>query len=402
MLNTQDNALADIHFSLKWEKDDVFHEDAYLAHGVNFWQDYFPDCVKPTVYNKSEGYKTECRLLTGKPVPAYDEKLVKKIKISQLDMSRIKGPSDKPGVGRFYPKGIIGDIGGIYKQNITPFRFIGRNGVTAEVDFNHPMAGVDTDLEICVKNVRKNDRKFGGSSVDWVDQLITGPGMQARRDGLKTDFLSGDAFKRDDPQADGVFYSKDRLVSHIDETARNVLKAVYGKRLKNEAKVLDLMASWQSHLPDDLNLRHVDGLGMNKQELVANPRLSDYVIHDLNQNPVLPYPADHFDAVICSLSVEYLVRPFEVFEDVARVLKPGGLFVVTFSNRWFPPKAIEIWKHIHEFERMALVTDYFLETNRFKKIHTLSQRGYPRPYTDKYFPGLKDADPIYAVWGTCR
>jgi SAM-dependent methyltransferase len=85
---------------------------------------------------------------------------------------------------------------------------------------------------------------------------------------------------------------------------------------------------------------------------------------------------------------------------VARVLKPGGVFVVAFSNRWFPPKAIDVWKHIHEFERMALVTEYFLHDGCFGNIHTVSRRGYPRPYTDKYFPEMKMADPIYVVHGT--
>lgn len=45
----------------------------------------------------------------------------------------------------------------------------------------------------------------------------------------------------------------------------------------------------------------------------------------------------------CSSSVEYLIHPIEVFSEVARVLKPGAPFVVTFSERWFPTKAIELW-----------------------------------------------------------
>ena len=400
MQHTQNDTLADICFSLKWKKNGLFHEDAYMANEANFWQDYFPESIKSMIFDKSEGYETKSKLLPGDTIPEYEENLVKNIKISQLDLSRIKGVSDQPGKGRFYPKGIISDIGGIYRQNIMPFRFVDRNGVTAKVDFNHPMAGIDADMDIEIKKIEQNDRKLGGNSVDWMDQLLTGPGMQARYGEAKTDFFTGNWFKRDDPETDNLFYTNERMVSHIDEMAQNVLKEVYGKLLKNGTAVLDLMASWQSHLPDSLKLTHLDGLGMNEQELSANSRLTNYTVHDLNRNTVLPYSADRFDAVICSLSVEYLIRPFEVFEDVARVLKPGGLFVVTFSNRWFPPKAIEIWKHIHEFERMALVSDYFTESGRFMNINTLSKRGYPRPYTDKYFPGLKDADPIYAVWGT--
>jgi hypothetical protein len=90
-----------------------------------------------------------------------------------------------------------------------------------------------------------------------------------------------------------------------------------------------------------------------------------------------------------------------VFADVARVLKPGGLFVVSFSNRWFPPKAISIWKELHEFERMGLVTEYFLQSKRFSNIHTWTMRGKPRPYDDKYFAlNMMLSDPVYMVWAT--
>jgi SAM-dependent methyltransferase len=84
---------------------------------------------------------------------------------------------------------------------------------------------------------------------------------------------------------------------------------------------------------------------------------------------------------------------------MARVLKPGGTAVMTFSNRWFPPKAIRIWKELHEFERMGLVLEYFIRSGRFKGLETLSMRGIPRPWDDRYFPQLRFSDPIYAVWG---
>ena len=92
--------------------------------------------------------------------------------------------------------------------------------------------------------------------------------------------------------------------------------------------------------------------------LEANPRLTAGVLHDLNSNPSLTFDDGQFDAVLCTVSLEYLGQPLDVFADVARVLKPGGLFVVSFSNRWFPPKAIRIWKELHELERLGLVTEY--------------------------------------------
>jgi SAM-dependent methyltransferase len=164
-------------------------------------------------------------------------------------------------------------------------------------------------------------------------------------------------------------------------------------------QVLDLMSSWQSHLPENLNLKRVVGLGLNENELRKNTRLSETVVQDLNLNSKLPFASNSFDTVICSVSVEYLVDPLAVFAEVGRILRPDGYFILTFSNRWFPTKAIKIWKELHEFERMGLVLEYFIRSGSFVNLQTYSIRGLPRPHDDKYFPDLWYSDPIYAVWG---
>ena len=63
---------------------------------------------------------------------------------------------------------------------------------------------------------------------------------------------------------------------------------------------------------------------MNAAELAANPALAEHVVHDLNVDPALPFADASFDDVTCCVSVDYLVRPVEVFGEVARVLRPGG------------------------------------------------------------------------------
>jgi SAM-dependent methyltransferase len=159
------------------------------------------------------------------------------------------------------------------------------------------------------------------------------------------------------------------------------------------------MSSWTSHLPEDLRLEKLSGLGLNAQELAANVDLNDWVVYDLNENSILPYETTAYDAAICSLSVEYLIDPVTVFKEIGRVLRPGGLFIVTFSNRWFPEKVINIWKDLHEFERMGLVVEYFQKSRMFEDLETYSIRGLPRPRDDKYYYEIMDSDPIYAVWG---
>jgi SAM-dependent methyltransferase len=139
---------------------------------------------------------------------------------------------------------------------------------------------------------------------------------------------------------------------------------------------------------------------MNQEELDANPMLTRGLIHDLNLQPRLPFGEAEFDAVVCTVSVEYLTKPFEVFAEVRRVLRPGGRFVLTFSNRWFPPKVVRVWAAAHEFERPGLVLEYFLRSGGYTGLETFSIRGLPRPDDDKYADRLAHSDPVYAVWGS--
>ena len=83
---------------------------------------------------------------------------------------------------------------------------------------------------------------------------------------------------------------------------------------------------------------------MDATELAANDAAAEWMVHDLNLDPTLPFADASFDAVTCCVSVDYLTRPLEVFAEVAHVLRPGGSFVSTFSNRCFPTKAIRGWR----------------------------------------------------------
>ncbi|MEE4273679.1 MAG: methyltransferase domain-containing protein, partial [Thermoanaerobaculales bacterium] len=142
------------------------------------------------------------------------------------------------------------------------------------------------------------------------------------------------AFQRADETDDSSYYAVDRMVPHLDAEARRVVTEIIdGLVVEQRPAVLDLMASWDSHLPEDMKPSHVVGLGLNANELEANPVLDERVIHDLNRDPVLPFPDASFDVVLNVVSVDYLTRPFDVVAEVARVLRPGGLFLVLFSNR---------------------------------------------------------------------
>jgi hypothetical protein len=158
------------------------------------------------------------------------------------------------------------------------------------------------------------------------------------------------------------------------------------------------MAGWDSHIPGDLRTSKVVGLGLNENELRNNNVLSEAVIHDLNKDPRLPFPDNRFDVVINTVSVDYMTKPPEVFKEVGRVLKPGGLFLVIFSNRMFSEKAVKVWREAGEEERVLLVEDFFKDSGAFEKPMVFLSKGKPRPKDDKYAHLGIPSDPIYAVY----
>ncbi len=132
-------------------------------------------------------------------------------------------------------------------------------------------------------------------------------------------------FDRSDDSPDDRFYGPERLVTHIDDVAIAAVGALY-RELGLTGDVLDLMSSWISHFLD--RPRRLTVLGMNGRELAANPMADERIVADLNTQPVLGFEDQSFDAAVCCVSVDYLVRPLELFDEAARVLRPGGHLIM--------------------------------------------------------------------------
>lgn len=181
--------------------------------------------------------------------------------------------------------------------------------------------------------------------------------------------LPPQAFTKQDTGPDLDFYAPPRLVHHIDEGAVAALTGYYRTLVKPGADLLDLMSSWVSHLPEDMALGSVVGHGMNAEELSANPRLTGWFVQDLNANPALPLPDRGFDAALCCVGVQYLQHPVEVFAEVARVLRPGGAYAVSYSNRCFPTKAVAIWRALDMGGQAELIRLYLTRAG-FETVDT--------------------------------
>jgi SAM-dependent methyltransferase len=198
--------------------------------------------------------------------------------------------------------------------------------------------------------------------------------------------LRPEFFRRLDDSDDELFYLTPRLVVHIDDAAIRTVGEIYLSRLPRGGAILDLMSSWRSHLPPELTPARVVGLGLNRSEMEGNPALTEIVTHNLNRAPQLPFEDASFDGAVLTVSVQYLIHPLEVVAEVGRVLKSGAPFIVTFSNRMFPTKAVAIWANASEQQRVDLVGYYFTHSAAFERIELIDRSS-------------GETDPLWAVLG---
>ena len=200
------------------------------------------------------------------------------------------------------------------------------------------------------------------------------------------------AFRRQDETPDADFYQAPRFVTHIDDGAIAAVTQLYREYFPSpDSALLDLMSSWVSHLPSEVLYHRVTGLGMNEAELKANPRLTAYVVQDLNQNPVLPFAANEFGGAAICVSIDYLTQPVAVLQELARVLQPEASLVVSFSNRCFPSKAVAAWHALDDRGHLALVQQFLLAAGGWHGIELLDRS-----------PAPGRSDPLFAVVGRVR
>jgi len=181
--------------------------------------------------------------------------------------------------------------------------------------------------------------------------------------------LPAQAFEKQDGGDDLAFYAPARLVAHLDEQAIAALTDRYRSLLPDNGRILDLMSSWVSHLPDERRYAEVVGHGMNAEELAANPRLDRWFVQALNRATALPLASAAFGGALCCVGVQYLQRPYDVFAEVRRVLSHGAPFVVSFSNRCFPTKAVAVWRTLDMNGQASLVRHY-LDNAGFRDIES--------------------------------
>jgi hypothetical protein len=194
------------------------------------------------------------------------------------------------------------------------------------------------------------------------------------------------AFARIDDTEDELFYEPPRLVLHIDDGAVAALTELYRAVLPPGGMLLDLMSSWVSHLPPEIEYSEIIGHGMNAEELAANPRLSRWFVQNLNRDPQLPLADASLNAAMICVSIQYLQRPVAVLREIRRALRPGAPIVISFSNRCFWTKAVAVWRALDDQGHAFLVERY------------LQHAGFARAETRLLAEYVEDvSDPMIAV-----
>ncbi len=388
---------ASVEIRLDWKDDYSQHRNRDHFEKINFWRDIFPGSLS-VILPESQGEWISEDFSPGEIVPPWSERNIHRVRRSALQLQRKHGPGIQITAGRHYPRYIAAGTADIHAGNFQPLRIIETDDDSVTLDLNHPLSR--SPLRVCARIIERLGpaSEHGGRCNDIImDTMKPGVGLEQVYPSDEAVYLGSDTFERMDDRGDELFYAKERLVQHIDRTAIGQITDFYRRNLEPGMKVLDFMSSWVSHLPEDIEDLSITGLGMNSRELEQNPRLSKHIIHDANANPVLPFSDNLFDAVICTVSVEYLVHPVTVFRELGRILRPGGFVLVTFSDRWFPTKVINLWTELHPFERLAMVQAVIRAAGCFTAIHTETVHGLPRPEDDKYAQQRAFADPVFAV-----
>jgi hypothetical protein len=286
--------------------------------------------------------------------------------------------------GRFYPARVLNTD---EQLAAALFRVVELGSDYLRADFNHPLAGRKCKVEMETGSGRGRGNANPEALLNWA-------GMDTPLPDGEVDYSDSDAFARDDDAPDSVFYTMPRRVMHIDNVCAERITVFYRDHLRARDTVLDLMAGWHSHLAGHAG--DIIGLGMNAEEMADNPQLRSHMVHDLNATPRLALDDASFDVVVNTVSIEYLTQPLAVLKQAHRILKPGGKLLITFSNRFFPPKVIALWKQLHPVERLNWLAQ-LVHAAGFSEIQTRVERGLERDTTDPYYPQLTEMDPLFGI-----
>ena len=198
---------------------------------------------------------------------------------------------------------------------------------------------------------------------------------------------------KSDISDDEIFYQQPRFVHHLSDSFRNRLTSLYSEYLLNHHIILDLMSSWVSHLPSNINYKKVIGHGMNEAELSSNERLDRFFVQNLNKKQNMPIEDSSVDVGLIVAGWQYLQYPEKVSLELSRVIKSDSLLIISFTNRAFWTKAPNIWTYSSEEKRIEYVTSV-LTSNGWRIEKILNEKTQDKKLFGFY---SSESDPFFSV-----
>lgn len=391
-----------VQIDIEWHDELVHYKDRYFVLKTNFWRDFYPEQLDYQIKRAELGQTIEISYKPG-ALLQFD---ILPSNVKTIPQSKFEryygGPIPiEPVVGRFYPRGMLTGVEDCFKMDNRPFRILDKTEHELKVDLNHPLGLFPIKLSATITDVFDANQQNGGRCNEIAELItINGPGFQTLPLEKPFDFSYGMPFSRKIEDDDTLFYdSIDTTAPIVDQVSIEQLKQFYTANIKDSQQVLDLLAGPDSYLPAQLNQLNVTGLALKESDLQANPVLNQYTIQDINKQPGLPFEDQQFDAVTCAFGIEYLIHPVAVFKEIARVLKPGGVFLIAFSDRFYEQKVIHLWDDLHTFERMGLVLEYFRQSGEFEQLHSESIRGLIRHEEDPFINKTVHSCPMFMLSG---
>ncbi len=401
MEKVDERSILDASAGIHWQACDCNFSDWHFLPNINLWRDYLPAEITSQLTGQPIGALIKHTFQEGELIETYQQRQLKTINLKQFQPELKESTPLIPQQGRFYPKDFFTGIDGVYQGNKFPCRIISRDDKGITVDLNHPLAGKKLDMTFKIHRIKKSASERGGRCNDIPALLCDyGPGMQAKLEGIDINYSYEHGFSRIDESDDVAFFSSPDFSPFWDNTALGLVSSLYNDLLSDGMQVLDLMAGAHSPLQNsNLQLASLSCAGLNPQELDANPICTQRDQINVNEPDALEiYQQDQFDAVLIHAAIEYVTQPDHLMDQIARILKPGGRIIISFSNRSVTEKAVHIWTELHEFERPALVLSYLQHSNAFCKFNSFSMRGLFRPEDDLLSDRLLYSDPVYAIW----
>ncbi len=401
--SVEKGCILDAIAGISWQTVDCCYNDWRYLPNINLWRDYLPYEIEHQLPGKTVGAMVRHEYAAGELVESFQANQLKQLSLKQFQPTQPEAGASLPQAGRFYSKDSFSGVDGIYQGNKFPCRVVGLTENSLSVDFNHPLSRQNMTLEFRIERIKASAAERGGRCNDIPALLCDyGPGMQASLPKQETVFRTPDAFTTQDGSDESSFFGTPSFEPFWDTTALSEVSSLYDDLLSDGMDILDLMAGAHSPLQEcSIAPASVFCAGLNPEELEANPICTQRQVLNVNEEHALDgFPDARFDAVLIHAAIEYVTRPDNLMQQVARILKPGGHIIISFSNRSVQGKVIRVWSELNEFERLALVLSYLRNTHSFHQFNGYSMRGRFRPEQDRLSDQLLYSDPVYAVWAT--